>query len=192
MERTIRSLLRTRKAKIEAMNLNFEPGQRIRQYEDISRDQIIATYRDSLAKIRQGIHKEQGRVMSKYDLPPLSQDSLNRELIKVAALDNNSLKRAASGYLTDLPADPLKAYVHARELRARGENDLADSIAAHAQTFLEKPWIKDEEYQRLTALNSRCDVLAANSSEFIVLDLSSAPSKKSIISVQDFDKYSEE
>jgi hypothetical protein len=95
----------------------------------------------------------------------------------------------------DLPVSPERGFVLAKELRARSGKqniELADSLAAHTIQRLEQPWIVTDEWQRLKAMNDRLDTFAANSTSFVVLDLSSSPRRGSIIDVAAFDEYTGE
>ena len=170
---TMTGLIKAREKKIVQMETNFEPTARIVKYKKESLDTIKSTYRDLIRRTRDGLDKAQAEIKAKYDISPMSADERTRMLIRYAALPTSKLLDYANGVLSnpDLPIDAESAFIIGKELRTRGKNTEADSLAYHAVEFLEKPWVKDESYRSVEGYKKKCDVFEANADRMLVLSL---------------------
>ena len=184
----MRNLIKARDRKIAEMERNFEYHRRIAKYKQESLDTIRAAYVDICKKIRVAILQEQEKVIKKYD-QPISQDEINREIIRCGALTSKQLLKKADIIRTsNLPINSEMALVLARELRTRGGKDNvneADALAIHTETFLDRPWIVNDSYKSLEKLKNQTTVMEANAGEMFVLSLQ--PQKGDILTIQGTD-----
>jgi hypothetical protein len=188
----IRDMIVQRNKKAQQMNINFEPTQRINAYKAASKQTILDTYRTVLDKTRQELLKNESRIKEKYAREPMTLQELNSMAVRVAAMGTKQLLKDAESIISsNLPCDPDKALLIARELRNRNVTDNADTLALHVTGYLDCPWIRDPEWEAVQRMKGRLTTYEAQSKDpegMIVLDFGEHPRRDSVIPINRFDE----
>jgi hypothetical protein len=184
-------MLRERNRKTKQMLANWEPSQRVKDYQAASKQTIISTYQSLLKKTLEEIDRKETKIKIKYDRPAYSLQELNAGSVRTAAMDTKSLEEEAQALIgLRVPVHPEKMLLIGRELRSRNKQDIADTIAHHVTSYLDKPWVDDQEWQSLQKLRGRIGVYESQSKDekgMLVLDLSEHPKREAVIPLDRFD-----
>ncbi len=188
----ILKMLRERNRKTKQMLANWEPSARVKDYQQASKATIVQTYQSLLKKTLEEVAVKESKIIKKYERPPYTLTELNAGSVRFAALDTKSLEAEAHMIIsTRFAIHPEKALLVARELRSRNKQDIADNLARHVTSYLDCPYVDDSEYQSLQGLRARIKTYDAQSRDdkgMLVLDLSSAPKRESVIPLDRFDE----
>jgi hypothetical protein len=186
----IKSLIKARDRKILEMERNFEDHRRIAKYKQESLDAIRSTYIDLCRKIRTGILEEQEKVKAKYETK-ITADEISRDVIRAGAMTTKQLLQKSEFFRTsNLPIRSDIALILARELRTRGGKDNvseADALAIHVETFLDKPWVRDDAYISLKKLENTTNIMESQAQAGEMLVLSLQPTRNDILTIQGTD-----
>jgi hypothetical protein len=192
----IRNLIAARNAKIAEMQKNYEPSERIRAYKETSLKVVQEDYRAIISELQKKNDAAQEAIASEYQKKRPSQRELADQVTilrtQYRAMTPQQLDRASEALMTVPPGVfPIEDY-HAlgSEMRDRGLIDQADNLSIYTEVQkIATPYVNDGRYRALEKAGQRLTVLAAQSSEILILspDLEKI-GKDDVISLKDLDK----